>query len=166
MLSTRLVSELGDPRSTLRATTDRSGAAVIISAGGEIDACNERTWRRLVSEAASVVVPPGPFVVDVTGLDFMGCCAFAVLANEAQWCEERGIELRLVSKPADRHANCRRVRAQPSAAHLPDHGGRARDGRSLGRAAWSRYSVTRRYSPIRPTTTMAPRNALGDNRRP
>ena len=50
-LSTRLVAELGDPHSTLRATTDRSGAAVIISAGGEIDACNERTWRRLISEA-------------------------------------------------------------------------------------------------------------------
>jgi anti-anti-sigma factor len=97
MLSTRLVSELGDRRSTLRATTDRSGAAVIISAGGEVDACNERTWRRLVSEAASVVVPPGPFVVDVTGLDFMGCCAFAVLADEARRCKERGIELRLVS---------------------------------------------------------------------
>jgi anti-anti-sigma factor len=96
-LSTRLVRELGDPRSTLRATTDRSGAAVIISAGGEIDACNERTWRRLVSEAASVVVPPGPFVVDVTGLDFMGCSAFAVLADEARRCKERGIDLRLVS---------------------------------------------------------------------
>jgi anti-anti-sigma factor len=97
-LSTRLVSELGDPHSTLRATTDRDGPAVIISAGGEIDACNERTWRRLVSEAASVVVPPGPFVVDVTGLDFMGCCAFAVLADEARRCNERGIELRLVNK--------------------------------------------------------------------
>jgi anti-anti-sigma factor len=97
MLSTRLVSELGDSRSTLRATTDRRGAAVIISAGGEIDACNERTWRHLVSEAASVVIPPGPFVVDVTGLDFMGCCAFAVLADEARRCRERGIELRLVT---------------------------------------------------------------------
>jgi anti-anti-sigma factor len=96
-LSTRLVYELGDPHSTLRATTDRSGAAVIISAGGEIDACNEHTWRHLVSEAASVVTPPGPFVVDVTGLDFMGCCAFAVLTNEARRCKERGIELRLVS---------------------------------------------------------------------
>jgi anti-anti-sigma factor len=96
-LSTRLVYELGDPGSTLRATTDRSGAAVIINAGGEIDACNERTWRRLISEAASVVLPPGPFVVDVTGLDFMGCCAFAVLVEEAQHCKERGIELRLVS---------------------------------------------------------------------
>jgi anti-anti-sigma factor len=96
-LSTRLVSELGDPHSTLRATTDRSGAAVIISAGGEIDACNECTWRHLVSEAAGVVARPGPFVVDVTGLDFMGCCAFAVLANEAERCRDRGIELRLVS---------------------------------------------------------------------
>lgn len=96
-LSTRLVYELGDPHSTLRATTDRNGAAVLINAGGEVDACNEHTWRRLVSEAASVVIPPGPFVVDVTGLDFMGCCAFAALADEAHRCRDRGIELRLVS---------------------------------------------------------------------
>ena len=98
MLSTRLVYELGDPHSTLRATTDRNGAAVLINAGGEIDACNEHTWRHLVREAASGVISPGPFVVDVTGLDFMGCCAFAVLAHEAQRCRERGIELRLVSR--------------------------------------------------------------------
>jgi anti-anti-sigma factor len=100
MLSTRLVYELGDPHSTLRATTDRSGPAVLINAGGEIDACNEHTWRHLVSEAASVVTPPGPFVVDVTGVDFMGCCAFAVLAEAAQRCHRRGIELRLVSRQA------------------------------------------------------------------
>ena len=98
MLSTQLVYELGDPHSTLRATTDRCGAAVIINAGGEIDACNEHTWRHLVSEAASVVTLPGPFVIDVTGLDFMGGCAFAVLAEEAERCHRRGIELRLVSR--------------------------------------------------------------------
>jgi anti-anti-sigma factor len=98
MLSTRLVYQLGNPRSTLRATTDRSGAAVLINAGGEVDACNENTWRQLVSEAANVVIAPGPFVVDVTGLDFMGCCAFAVLAEEARRCNERGIELRVVSR--------------------------------------------------------------------
>ncbi len=97
MLSTKLVYELGDPHSTLRATADRTGPAVLIYAGGEIDACNEHTWRHLVSEAASVVTAPGPFVVDVTGLEFMGCCAFAVLAEEAKRCQERGIELRLVS---------------------------------------------------------------------
>lgn len=97
MLSTRLVYELGDPHSRLRATTHRSGLAVLVTAGGEIDACNERTWGHLISEAAAVVTSPGPLVVDVTGLDFMGCCAFAVLAEESRRCQERDIELRLVS---------------------------------------------------------------------
>lgn len=97
LLSTQLVYELGNPDSTLRATSDRVGPAVVINAGGEIDACNEHTWRQLVSEAAAVVTAPGPFIVDVTGLDFMGCCAFAALADEAQRCRDRGIDLRLVS---------------------------------------------------------------------
>ena len=96
-LSMRLVYELGDPHSTLRATTDRSGPAVLIHAGGEIDACNEHTWRQLLDEAAAVVTAPGPFVVDVSGLDFMGCCAFAALADEAERCRDRGVELLLVS---------------------------------------------------------------------
>jgi anti-anti-sigma factor len=30
----------------------------------------------------------------------MGCCAFAVLADEAHRCRERGIELRLVGREA------------------------------------------------------------------
>jgi len=96
-LSTKLVYELGDPNSTLRATADRNDASVVIYAGGEIDACNEDTWRHLISEAASGVTAPGSFVVDVTGLDFMGCCAFAVLAEEAKGCQKRGVDLRLVS---------------------------------------------------------------------
>lgn len=98
MLSTKLVYELGDPNSTLRATADRTGPAVLIYAGGEVDACNEHTWRQLVSEVAGIVIAPGPLVVDVTGLDFMGCCAFAVLADEARRCKDRGVELRLVSR--------------------------------------------------------------------
>ena len=96
-LSTRLVYELGDPRSTLRAMTDRSGHAVVIHAGGEIDAYNEHTWRRLVNEAAATATPPGPFIVDVAEVDFMGCCAYAVLAEAAEQCRRRGVELRLVS---------------------------------------------------------------------
>ena len=98
MLSTRLVYELGDPHSTLRATTDRSGPAVLIHAGGEVDACNEHTWRQLVREAADGVAAPGPFVVDVSGLEFMACCAFSVLADEAEGCRRRGIDLRVVSR--------------------------------------------------------------------
>ncbi|MGF2944591.1 anti-sigma factor antagonist [Mycobacterium sp. Lab-001] len=97
-LSTRLVYELGDPHNTLRATTDRIDGAVLVNAGGEVDASNELTWRRLIVEAGGVVSAPGPLVVDVTGFEFMGCCAFAVLADEAQRCRRRGIELRLVSR--------------------------------------------------------------------
>ncbi len=97
LLSTRLVYQLGDPHSGLRAITSRTGPAVVITAGGDVDACNENTWRQLVGEAAAVVIPPGPFIVDVTGIDFMGCCAFAVLADAARHCRDRGIELRLVS---------------------------------------------------------------------
>jgi anti-anti-sigma factor len=97
MMSTRLLSELGDPHSTLRATTQRSGPAVIVRAGGEIDAANEQTWLHLVSEASAVATPPGPFVVDVDHVDFMACCGFAVLADEAERCQSRGVALRLVS---------------------------------------------------------------------
>lgn len=96
-LSTRLVYQLGEPRSTLRAITDRSGDAVVIHAGGEIDACNENTWHQLVTEAAATATAPGPFVVDVADVDFMGCCAYSVLAEVAEQCRRRGVELRLVT---------------------------------------------------------------------
>jgi len=97
MLSSRLVSELAQARSTLRTTTERIGLAVIVSAGGELDASNDATWRRLLGEAAAAAGAPGPLVVDTSGLDFMGCCAYAALAEEAARCRGRGVEMRLVS---------------------------------------------------------------------
>ncbi|MDT5132442.1 MAG: hypothetical protein QOE41_1753, partial [Mycobacterium sp.] len=80
-LSGRLISELARARSTLRTTIERSGLAVIVHAGGELDASNEATWRRLLSEAAAAAGPPGPLVVDTSGLDFMACCAYAALGE-------------------------------------------------------------------------------------
>jgi anti-anti-sigma factor len=97
MLSSRLISELARARSTLRTTIERSDLAVIVSAGGELDASNETTWRRLLSEAATAAGSPGPLVVDISGLDFMGCCAYAALGEEAERCRRRGVEIRLVS---------------------------------------------------------------------
>src|ERR1700684_2023393 len=95
-LSGRLISELARARSTLRTTIERSGLAVIVHAGGELDASNEATWRRLLSDAAAAG-PPGPLVVDTSGLDFMACCAYAALGEEAENCRRRGVEMRLVS---------------------------------------------------------------------
>lgn len=97
MLSSRLISELAQARSTLRMTTERIDLAVIVTAGGELDASNEVTWRRLLSEAGAAAGPPGPLVVDTSGLDFMGCCAYAALAEEAERCRQHGVQLRLVS---------------------------------------------------------------------
>jgi anti-anti-sigma factor len=93
MLSSRLISELAQARSTLRTTIERSDLAVIVSAGGELDASNETTWRRLLSEAAMAAGSPGPLVVDISGLDFMGCCAYAALGEEAERCRRRGVEM-------------------------------------------------------------------------
>jgi anti-anti-sigma factor len=95
--STELVAELGDTRSRLRAVAQRSKSAVIVHAGGEVDAFNEETWRRLIGEAARATRSPGPLVVDVNGLDFMSCCAFGVLADEADRCSERHVALHVVS---------------------------------------------------------------------
>ncbi len=100
MLSGRLISELAQSRSTLRATTERSGQVVIVSAGGELDASNEATWRRLLGEAAAAASPPGPLVVDISGVDFMACCAYAALGEEAERCRSGGVEIRLVSNQA------------------------------------------------------------------
>lgn len=97
MLSGRLISELAQSRSTLRATTERSGQVVIVSAGGELDASNEATWRHLLSEAAAAAGSPGPLVIDIGGVDFMACCAYAALGEEAERCRHRGVEIRLVS---------------------------------------------------------------------
>src|ERR1700743_2907684 len=95
----RLISELSQARSTLRATTERFGSAVIVNAGGELDASNDVTWRRLLSEASAAAGPPGPLVIDTSGLDFMGCCAYAALGEEAAPARARGGEVRRGEPP-------------------------------------------------------------------
>jgi anti-anti-sigma factor len=97
-VSQRLAAELAVGRvAGLRASSERSGTAVIVYTGGEVDAANEHTWRRLLGEAAAAVAAPGPLVIDTDGLEFMGCCAFTALAEQADRCRRRGIDLRPVS---------------------------------------------------------------------
>jgi anti-anti-sigma factor len=93
----RLSSRFCDANSGLRAITECDGTAVVVRVGGDIDASNEGAWERLVSKSAALAIAPGPFVVDVRELEFMGSCAYSVLAQEAARCERRGLGLRLVS---------------------------------------------------------------------
>jgi len=95
--TTRLSSQFGDPNSGLRSITECTGSAVVIHVGGDIDAHNESVWQRMVSRSASIAIAPGPFVIDVRALEFMGSCAYTALANEAVRCRRRGVNLRLVS---------------------------------------------------------------------
>ncbi|MDP7734790.1 anti-sigma factor antagonist [Mycobacterium paragordonae] len=95
--TTRLSSQIADPNSGLRAVTECTGSAVVVHVGGDIDASNEIIWQRLVNRSAAIAIAPGPFVIDIRELDFLGSCAYAVLAQESVRCRRRGVNLRLVS---------------------------------------------------------------------
>ena len=68
-----------------------------MSVGGEVDASNEDVWRTLLTKMAAAAIAPGPFVVDVRNLRFMGCGALFVLAQQARRCRRGGVNLCLVS---------------------------------------------------------------------
>lgn len=95
--SARPAARPGGATCDLRATTQHAGPAVIITVRGEVDASNEGDWMFLLAQMTTTATPPGPVVVDVRGLDFMGCCAYAVLARQAERCRRRGVTLRVVS---------------------------------------------------------------------
>lgn len=97
LLSASLVAQMGGAGDTLQATIERSGSAVLLFAGGEVDAANESIWRRLLGEAATATAAPGPLLIDTNGLDFMAGCAYAALAEQADRCRIQGINLCLVS---------------------------------------------------------------------
>jgi anti-anti-sigma factor len=95
---------MGDAQNDLRAVTECTGSSVVIHVGGDIDASNESTWEHLLSRSAAKTHAPGPFVIDLRDLEFMGSHAYAALAHEAVECRCRGINLRLVtSEPVVAH---------------------------------------------------------------
>ncbi|AMC63432.1 anti-sigma-F factor antagonist RsfA [Mycobacterium tuberculosis variant africanum] len=51
---------------------------------------HEHTWQDLVTKAAAATTAPEPLVVNLNGLDFMGCCAVAVLAHEGRTVVDAG----------------------------------------------------------------------------
>lgn len=96
-LSDGLASAIGLPGYGLRVVLERSGSAMVVHAGGSVDASNVEVWRRLVDEAARITSAPGSLIIDTSGLEFMAVCAFAVLVEQSARCRGRGIRLCLVS---------------------------------------------------------------------
>jgi anti-anti-sigma factor len=90
-------SLLGHAPSGLRTRTKRAGSSVVVHVDGDIDASNETAWQDVLRRGAAETVAPGPFVIDVCDLDFMGSCGYAALAHEAAECRSRGVTLRVVT---------------------------------------------------------------------
>lgn len=95
--SSPLVYEPTDAATRFQSSTEQRGYGVVVHASGEVDAYTLSIWQRLLREAAATASAPGYLVINLEALSFIGCRAFAVLADEAQQCRRRGIQLRLVS---------------------------------------------------------------------
>jgi anti-anti-sigma factor len=83
----------------LHTETDRCGHAVILRARGEVDAHTLPDWCRVLRDTAA----HAPMIVDITGLDFIGCSGLAALANQADACREHGTSLGVVSRTSIVH---------------------------------------------------------------
>lgn len=127
-LSPRLVHELGDPHSTLRATTDGSGAALLIHAGGEIDGRNEHLWRQLVTEAARRRHGARTAHRRRHRARFHGLLRFRRTGRRGTTMSVPRHRPASGEPPADRRPDRRSGWAEPSAAHLPDRRYCARQG--------------------------------------
>jgi anti-anti-sigma factor len=99
-LTPRLVRQLGAPSNTMRAFIERDDSAVIVYVGGEVDACNESTWRRLLGEAAAAAAPGAALIVDLTGLKFVSCSALEALIRQSHWCRRHDVQMRVVTEQA------------------------------------------------------------------
>jgi anti-anti-sigma factor len=97
-LSAKLASVLKKKPGALRAHVQRVGMVVTIYPGGEVDAANKEQWEQLLGEAAAATPSPGLLLIHTDGLDFMGCCAFAALADVADRGRSHGISVCLVSR--------------------------------------------------------------------
>ncbi len=96
-LSKCLADTLADTHSLLRVAVERVGSAVVMHAGGEVDASNCAAWTCVLDEVAAATAAPGPMVVDIEGLDFLSCSAYAALGEAAEQTRRHGITLRVVS---------------------------------------------------------------------
>lgn len=94
-------AEAFESASRLRVHVERSDAAMVLRVGGDIDLSNLASWRCLLGEVSGATVAPGTLIIDIDPAGFLGLCAFTALADTAEDCRRRGINLRLVdTQPA------------------------------------------------------------------
>lgn len=98
------VRALVQPRARLRVEQVVEGRSVLVRVTGELDHVTAGTLGAVLVDAETVVSPPAPVVVDLTGVTFLGAAGLSVLVDHHERCTALGSALLIVpgSKAARR----------------------------------------------------------------
>ncbi|MEU3012160.1 anti-sigma factor antagonist [Nocardia asteroides] len=77
----------------LQAELEPRAEAVILHVYGEADAYTQPRWRRVLDIALAEAGPNGRLVVDLSGIQFLGCRPILDLAERAQQGAARGVRI-------------------------------------------------------------------------
>ena len=104
MRSGAQVRALVQPRARLRVEQVVEGRSVLVRVTGELDHVTAGTLGAVLADAETVVSPPAPVVVDLTGVTFLGAAGLSVLVDHHERCTALGSALLIVpgSKAARR----------------------------------------------------------------
>jgi anti-sigma B factor antagonist len=84
----------GDFLQVQRRTTDE---AIVVQVVGELDLVTNPRLVDELSAAREQVAPPGPLVVDLTGVTFMASVGLGTLVEHSRLCRDADVELRVVA---------------------------------------------------------------------
>lgn len=74
-------------------------SAVVLRAVGEVDAASAAVLADQLAQAAETVTPPGPVVLYLGAVDFIGSAGMATLIATHQLCQDQRIGFRVVAGP-------------------------------------------------------------------
>jgi anti-anti-sigma factor len=75
------------------------GTAIVLRAVGEIDAASATVLTDQLAHAAKTAIPPGPVVLDLRAIEFMGSAGMAMLIATHQLCQDQHVVFRVVAGP-------------------------------------------------------------------
>jgi len=81
----------------LRVTRGLIDGAIVVSAIGDVDLTSASELEAEVQSACADAQPPGPVVIDLSQVSFLGSIGLSLLVNAHQRCQESSVELRVVA---------------------------------------------------------------------
>ena len=81
----------------LRVTHSTVGDAVVVQAGGEVDQSTSARLGAALRTGGDAARPPGPLVIDLTGIRFFAAAGLTQLDIIRRYCRERQVTLKVVA---------------------------------------------------------------------